>query len=160
MREIFQIFYPLFHVGLFISLKRRYFWISHKNNKYPEFPQTFILTLNFSKDWISRFHPSKYPQLHALTEAFLPFWPLIGGEWSRDLNTLLWLVHRLGRALSPLSYRVPHLDWREWGSKSKVYSSKVRLIWYVDQGKIFSVWYFQRILICMKHFKTLWNLDI
>ena len=57
--EIFQIFYPLFHSIFFISLKRRYVWISHTNNKYLAFPQIFILTLNFSYDWISRFHPSK-----------------------------------------------------------------------------------------------------
>ena len=58
----------------------------------------------------------------ALTEAFLPYWPLIGGQWSRDLNTLLWLVDRLGRALSPLSCLVSHLDCKLTTWSQKLYS--------------------------------------
>ena len=78
----------------------------------------FLKRLNFK---ISSEQNSLTPCV-ALTEAFLPYWSLIGGQWSRDQNTLLWLVHRLGRALSPLSCLVSHLDCKLTTWSQKLYS--------------------------------------
>ena len=84
--EIFQIFYPFFHVGFFISLKKTIFWT---NNKYRAFLQFFILTLNYTqKTEFQDFIPAKFSNSMRCLDWSLS--PILASDW---WHVIAWPEH-------------------------------------------------------------------